>query len=510
MARLIDCLSEIAVLNQAYLDKVTPYWRELEISSVVLDSREVTKGSLFAAIPGLSSDGHDFIKNVKDKGAVAALVERIDLDLDFPQIQVEGVRHSLGPVCASFYGTKEDDGVSYLAVTGTDGKTSTNQMLTFILAQAGHTVGSIGTPGITYPGYKSEHGSHTTPDSPALHATFKTMKEHGCDVIGMEASSHALDQERLRAIPFKAAIFTNLSHEHLDYHQTMDAYARAKRRLFEDLNKDCVAILNRDDERYIEFSTHASTRVISYGEHEDADYRITDLEQTLNGVQYTLKTKDKALFVQTKLYGAFNAWNLTAAIAAVVESFSIPIEDVLSIVKRYSGVPGRMQAVQEKQNFAVIVDFAVTPRAIEHALKTVRELKPKRIFMVMSSAGERDKTRRPRISQLMNELADEVILTSDLVFGENITSIVKDLSEYIDPNKLHVIYSRQEAMRYAIDQAEEGDAVLICGLGDIRFLIINGEEYYHDDYEYARHCVTERVTREILQAQVEAAGKSWQ
>ncbi len=507
--RLAELIKSIEIKRIIHPAKDSAAWGDVEITGISLDSRDIKKGYLFAAIPGLKNDGHDYLAQVKEAGAAAALVERISEDVDLIQIQVESVRYSLGPVCATLYGTSREDGVVYTAVSGTDGKTSTNQLITYLMEKSGKTVGRIGTPGISYPGYTSEHGSHTTPDSPALHATFARMKAAGCNMIGMEASSHALDQHRLRGIPFKAAVFTNLSHEHLDYHHTMDEYARAKRRLFEQLDRDAVAVLNADDERFEEYKQHSKGRVVSYGQAAGADYRISDVHNGLHGLSFSLTSGHKSYKLQTKVYGQFQAYNMTAALAACVEGLGMDLDNGVRLLQEFVGVDGRMQPVHEGQDFAVIVDFAVTPRAIEQSLRSVRDLNPKRVWMVMSSAGQRDKTRRPRISQLMNELADEVVLTSDLVFGENIVSIVKDLKEYIAPEKCHVIYSRQEAMRYAIMHAAPGDAVLICGLGDIRFMIISGHEYYHDDYEYARHCVTERLTTEVLKKQVEEAGENW-
>lgn len=499
LAVLVDALD---LLNRAELDARFPAWREIDVQSLTLDSRTSGAGSLYAAIPGLHVDGHRFLTQVAEQGAVAALVERVDPDLDLPQLQFESVRPIFSLMTARFHGTAADDGVAYMAVTGTDGKTSTNQILTFLTERLGQTVGRIGTPGISYPGFKSEHGSHTTPDAPALHETFQLMKEHGCHVISMEASSHALDQDRLLGIPFKAAVFTNLSHEHLDYHHTMDAYARAKRRLFEQLDSTAVAVLNADDACYQDYREHASGVVISYGQAEDADYRISAVDNGIQGLAFDLTVRGQTYRVKTRVYAAYFAYNMAGAVAAVVEGLGFELEDVLTVLADFPGVDGRMQAVLDGQDFGVIVDFAVTARAIEHSLRTAKALSPNRIWYVTGAAGERDLTKRPAMSRAMNDLADVVILTSDLVFGENVANIVKDLGEYIDPAKLHVIYNRQAAIRYAIEHAEPNDVVLICGLGDIRFMIIDGVNYYHDDYVYARHCVTERLTSEILDRQV--------
>lgn len=508
--RLVDLVADVDLLNVNELDAGFPEWREQEVSSISIDSRQIEPASLYVAIRGIHADGHGYLNEVTAAGCVAAIVEVVNPELgNLIQLQVPGARQALGYACAAFYGTDESDGISYVAVTGTDGKTSTNQTVRYLMEQAGRTVGSIGTPGITYPGFQSEHGSHTTPDSTTLHAVFRNMKETDCQVITLEASSHALDQDRLVGVPFTAAIFTNLSHEHLDYHKTMDEYARAKRRLFEQLRTDSVAVLNADDERFEEYKRHTKARVISYGTSAVADYRISGLESRLEGLHFTLTVEGESYDIQTKLYGEFHAFNMTAALAACVESMGLDRESGIASLSEFRGVDGRMQAVHEQQNFAVIVDFAVTPRAIEHSLKTIRSLNPKRVWTITSTAGERDKTRRPRISQLFNEYADEVIFTSDLVFGENIVSIVNDLAQYVDPAKLHIIYDRQAAIRFAIMNAQEGDVVLIMGLGDIRFIIIQDQSFYHDDYEYARHAITERLTTDILKQQVEEAGAKW-
>lgn len=502
--RLIELIDEAKILNRDQLDVAYPDWREIQVSSLSLDSRDIAKGGLYAAIRGLRVDGHDYLEQVAERGSVAAFVETPRAEIDLPQLQLKSIRHELALASAKLNGTSAGDGVTYLAVSGTDGKTSTNQILTYLLERKTHTVGRIGTPGISYPSFKSEHGSHTTPDSPALHETFRIMKEHGCDAISMEASSHALDQDRLVGIPFRAAIFTNLSHEHLDYHGTMDAYARAKRRLFESLAPDSVAVLNRDDERFAEFAAKTEARVVSYGRDSSADYRITEIDNGISGLRFRLEIRGQEYAVQTKLYGVFNAYNMAAALALVVEALGFDLESTLADLASFPGIDGRLQAVLDGQDFAVIVDFAVTARAIEHSLRSAQALKPNKIWYVTGAAGERDRTKRPEMSRVMNELADEVILTSDLVFGENTANIVKDLGEFVDPAKLHLIYNRQAAIRYAIEHAGPNDAVLICGLGDIRFMIIDGVNYYHDDYVYARHCVTERLTSEILNRQVDA------
>ena len=431
---------------------------------VTHDSREVTAGTLFACRPGHRTDGHDHAPAAVADGAAALLVERF-LDLDIPQVRVASVAAVLGLVAAAVQGNPSQELV-LLGVTGTNGKTTTSYMLESVLEAAGHTTGLIGTVETRVAGTPVP-GVRTTPEATDLQRLFRRMRSAGVTAAAMEVSSHGLALGRVRATHFAAALFTNLSQDHLDFHADMEDYYAAKRSLFA-TDYTPVAVINIDDEyglRLAEETTIEVVRVSPAGEPAHASATAVDADA--GGAVFTARLRSGSVRVRVELPGLYNVANALLAVAAA-DAVGIPADVAAAGIAACRGIPGRMERIDAGQPFTVVVDYAHTPEALTNVLRSVREVSSSRILVVIGCGGDRDATKRPAMGRVAAELADVAIFTSDNPRSEDPQAILDAVvsgAAQVDGARWQAHLDRRAAIATALTEAEPGDVVVVAGKG---------------------------------------------
>jgi UDP-N-acetylmuramoyl-L-alanyl-D-glutamate--2,6-diaminopimelate ligase len=441
-----------------------------EISALTVDSREVTDGTLFAAIRGEKGDGHDYIETARSNGAAAILAER-----DVPEfyrdtwLRVPDSRRGIAEAADVYYG-RPSDALTVCGITGTNGKTTTAFLLHHLITAAKGRCGLLGT--VKYDtGLGPEPSSHTTPDWIAIQRLLSEMKANGCTGVAMEVSSHALQQSRVHGIRFDAAIFSNLTQDHLDYHGTMENYFRAKAAFFEHLilqggPKKPAAIINVDDTwgRRLAVSLEGKLNVVKYGMGMEADFRAGDIRTSVTGTQFTLTARGRTFLVRLPLIGRFNVFNALSAITAMW-AMGYNLREAINNIAQAPQIPGRMQSVAQNKPFRIFVDYAHTPDALENALKTLKDIGPRRLITVFGCGGDRDKTKRPRMGAVAEQYSSYTIVTSDNPRSEVPEQILADIRAGMTGDRVENIADRREAIARAISIAGGGDIVLIAGKG---------------------------------------------
>jgi UDP-N-acetylmuramoyl-L-alanyl-D-glutamate--2,6-diaminopimelate ligase len=432
---------------------------ELEILQLAYDNRLVTPGTLFFCVPGFTRDGHDFAPDAVKRGAVALVVQR-RLELGVPQLQVDDVRAAMAPAAANFYGDPTSKLVT-AGVTGTNGKTTSAFLLRALLEAGGRQTGLLGTVKSVIGGVEREV-QRTTPEAIDLQQSFRQMLDGGDRACVIEVSSHALELRRADAIHFAAALFTNLTQDHLDFHETMEAYYQAKRMLFVDL-KPNAQIINIDD-RYGARLAAELEHPITVGLHSGrADYRAADVSTGLHGSTFTVHTPDGDMQLKSPLRGEFNVYNVLGALAAA-RALGVPADTCAAAIATAGQVPGRFETVDEGQPFAVLVDYAHTPDSLENVLRAARELTAQRVIAVFGCGGDRDRGKRPLMGEIAGRLADRAIVTSDNPRSEDPDAIIAEILAGSPPGTAHEV-DRKRAIAQAIAAAEPGDVVVIAGKG---------------------------------------------
>ncbi len=469
------------------------------LSKVEFDSRRVEPGDLFVCVPGFKLDGHAFAAQVVEQGAAALVVERL-LEVDVPQLQVPCARTALAQLAAHFYAYPAQQ-LRLIGVTGTNGKTSVAHFCEAVLASAGKVPGVLGTIHTKIAG-KPLPTTHTTPESLHLHKVFRDMCEAGCDAAVMEVSSHALELKRVHGVPFDVAVFTNLSHDHLDFHGDMETYFQAKRKLFTGLRyikgrPAPFAVINGDDPYGKRLIEDLKVPYITYGQSEGCHLRATNIRMSADGVSLDLDTPVGGRRIDLAISGMFTVYNALAAIGVGL-AIKADFEQVLLAVESVASVSGRFEPVREGQDFAVVVDYAHTPDGLEKLLESAREITSGRLHVVFGCGGDRDPHKRPVMGEIAARLADRVFLTSDNPRSEEPLAILHqiragmptavDLCEQVD---------RAEAIRLAITQAEAGDTVVIAGKGHETYQILGDSVIDFDDREVARQALRGRNFRII-------------
>jgi UDP-N-acetylmuramoyl-L-alanyl-D-glutamate--2,6-diaminopimelate ligase len=429
---------------------------DMPLGSLAYRSDDAEPGSLFFCVPGTKLDGHDFAPEAVARGAVALVVQRW-LELDVTQVKVPSVRAAMGPISAEFYG-RPADRLLTVAVTGTNGKTTTTFLLESVFSAAGLTPGVIGTTGLRVAGRPLPQ-SRTTPEAPDLHRTFSEMLDEGVGAVAMEASSHGLEQHRVGGVRFSCAVFTNLSQDHLDYHGSLEEYFRAKALLFTPEMAE-RAVVNADSpegRRLLESNLPSLT----YGLESDADVRAVDVETTDRGIGFRVD----GLPVTSSLRGLFNVYNCLAAFAA---ARTVGIEDAAAVagLAAVRGVPGRLEAVEEGQGFLVVVDYAHTPDSLENVLNAVRPL-GRRVIVAFGCGGDRDRAKRPMMGEVATRLADLTVITSDNPRSEDPLAIIAEIEPGARAGGGSYLLEadRTAAIRLALGEARPGDVVVIAGKG---------------------------------------------
>lgn len=461
------------------------------IKGIALDSRKVMDGCLFAAIKGESVDGHDFIDQAINAGASAILAEKApDRDCSgITWIVSQNVRKDLGQIASKFYGNPSQK-MKVIGVTGTNGKTTVASLLYSLFKELGYRVGLISTIEILINGRRVDTRL-TTPDVVTLHSVFADMLNNGCDFVFMEVSSHAVVQERVSGVHFAAGVFTNLSHDHLDYHGTFAKYIEAKRRFFESLDADALAITNADDRNGEVMVQSTGAKVLKYSLRELVDYK----GKLLSVDDYGMHIEINGVQVMSALVGRFNAYNLLA-IYAIADLFaSANRQEVFEALSRLRAVSGRMEVVSFSPK--VIVDYAHTPDALENVLDAIKNsTKSGRIITVVGCGGDRDRKKRPLMAKAVTERSDQAIFTSDNPRSEDPARIIADMREGLNDelrSKVIEVIDRKMAIKTALAIADSHDTVLIAGKGHEQYQEINGERKFFSDQQIVKDILSKDI-----------------
>jgi UDP-N-acetylmuramoyl-L-alanyl-D-glutamate--2,6-diaminopimelate ligase len=433
---------------------------DIEIVDLAYDNRQVMPGTLFFCVPGMTRDGHEFATDAIARGAVALVVER-PLNLGVPEVLVNSVRVAMAHAAAKFNGDPSAT-LKVVGVTGTNGKTTTAFLVRQLLEADGRQTGLLGTVKSVIGGVEHEV-VRTTPEAIDLQRDFRDMLAKGDVACAIEVSSHALELRRADAIHFAAAIFTNLTQDHLDFHHTMEDYFAAKRRLFDDSNPH-ASVVNLDDPYGARLVADLNQPVTFALDHDQAIYHAHDVEADLAGTRFTVDTPDGSAEITTPLRGRFNVYNALGALAAA-RALNVPLETAVEALKTADRVPGRFEPVDAGQPFAVLVDYAHTPDSLENVLNAGRELiHAGRLHVVFGCGGDRDRSKRPLMGEIASRLADRVIVTSDNPRSEDPDLIIAQILAGAGAGVEHFV-DRREAIERAIATAEPGDVVVIAGKG---------------------------------------------
>jgi UDP-N-acetylmuramoyl-L-alanyl-D-glutamate--2,6-diaminopimelate ligase len=491
--RTIDLGALVDVLGPSAAAALDAPARALRVGGVTADSRAVKAGDVFVAVRGLASDGHDFVDQAARRGAVAVVVEHAPAGLEIPLVVVADSSKALALMAARFHGDPARE-LFLCGVTGTNGKTSTTFLLRSIMQRSGRRMGIIGTLG---------HGvdtllrdPYTTPDAVALHSWFRAMRDQNCFGVVMEVSSHAVRQHRVWGLDFNVGILTNVTHDHLDFHKTMEDYKAAKAEFVHSLvaagrhKPDGTLVYWADDANAREIGTSFRGHKIAVGMSADADWRVRDVDVSLSGTRFELLLPSgEALRVAMKLLGGFVPANAAVAAAGAFASGASldQIRDGLQAVDR---VPGRFEALGGGSKPVVVVDYAHTPDGFERVLATCRGLKPKRLVTVFGCGGDRDRSKRPLMGAIAARASDRVILTTDNPRSERVEAIVDDIRAGIDRAREVVVeLDRARAIRSAVSQARAGDLVALLGKGHEDYQIIGNEKQPFSDREQAEEAL---------------------
>ncbi len=456
---------------------------DIPVNTVHFDSRKVGKNDVFVAQRGVSVDGHAFIQKATEAGVTGVICEEL------PAVLAEGVCYvkvadssdALGKIVANFYGNPSRK-MKLVGVTGTNGKTTTATLLYDLVRLLGKKAGLLSTV-CNYVDDEKCPSTHTTPDAVELNGYLKRMVDAGCEYCFMEVSSHSIHQKRIAGLDFDGAVFSNITHDHLDYHKTFKAYIEAKKAFFDGLKKEAFALTNADDKNGPVMLQNTAARRFTYSCRTLADFNAKVVEKHLDGTLLLLDDKE----VWTKFTGDFNAYNLLAVYASAC-LLGLDKEEVLRCMSLLVPVSGRFETIISKEGVVAVVDYAHTPDAVENVLSTIKGLKGKNnvVITVVGAGGDRDKTKRPEMADAACRYSDRVILTSDNPRSEEPEAILADMRAGVKEeykNKVLSITDRREAIRTALMLASKGDIVLIAGKGHENYQEIKGVKHHFDDKE---------------------------
>ncbi len=453
---------------------------DTQISELAYDSRKVQGGSLFFCIRGFKSDGHAFAADAVKKGAAALMVSEQLPDLDVPQIVVLDDRLCMALISANFFGRPADK-MKLIGVTGTKGKTSTTYMIKSIAESYGKKMGLIGTI-VDMIGDKKIYTEKTTPESLDLQRLLAQMAGEGVDWVTMEVSSHSLELKRVAGIRYDVAVFTNLTHDHLDFHGNMENYRAAKRKLFDACD---TALINRDDPAHEHMEAGVSCPILHYGIGEGGGISAWNVSNTPEGVSYSLRLPDEDIPISVKIPGIFMVYNSLAACAAM-HAMGVPPKYLQAGLDGIRSVPGRFEVVDNGgRDFTLILDYAHTPDSLEQTLKTARGFARGRLVTLFGCGGDRDRAKRPIMGAIAGKLSDFTIITSDNPRTEDPISIIQMIEEGMKQSggQYICIENRREAMRYALENAQPDDLIILAGKGHETYQEINGVRYPFDEKE---------------------------
>jgi UDP-N-acetylmuramoyl-L-alanyl-D-glutamate--2,6-diaminopimelate ligase len=468
------------------------------VTGIAYDSREVRRGNVFVALKGQHADGTAFARQAIDRGAAVVVSEQpAPDDVHVPWAIVEDARLALAVLATTFFRDPSRE-MRVVGITGTNGKTTTAYLLAAIFDAAGLRCGVLGT--VEYRiGTEVRDATRTTPEAPDVQSLLREMVDRGCAACAMEVSSHALALRRVDGTTFAAAVFTNLTRDHLDFHTGMDDYFRAKRRLFEMLPRDAPALLNVDDPRGA-LLADAGERPITYAIGRAADVAPGPLSFSLDGLSFDVRTPRGTVHVRSKLVGRPNVYNILAAVATTT-ALDLPIDAIERGLQALDGVPGRFQVVSAAtDDVTVVVDYAHTDDALRNLLETARPLAHGRLVTVFGCGGDRDRTKRPLMGAVASRLSDLVVITSDNPRSEDPNKIIEEIQRGITPDtrrdsaqRVLAIVDRRQAIGRAIELAAPGDLVLVAGKGHEKYQVIGDRTLPFDDVAVAREALGRRT-----------------
>jgi UDP-N-acetylmuramoyl-L-alanyl-D-glutamate--2,6-diaminopimelate ligase len=461
------------------------------INSIAFDSRDVGANDVFVAIRGVAADGHQFIAAAIDRGAVAIICETLPETLQdgVTYVEVTNSNKALAYMAANYY-EHPSKNLKLVGVTGTNGKTTVTSLLYQLFKKAGYKVGLLSTVKIMVDAteYKT---THTTPDSLTINKYLKLMNDEGVEFCFMEASSHGIHQSRTAGLHFAGGVFTNLSHDHLDYHSSFAEYRDVKESFFDALPKQAFVLSNLDDKNGLVMLQNTNAKKFTYALKNYADYKAQILENDFGGL--LLKINDVELW--TKLIGNFNAYNILA-IYGTAELLGLQSEEILKLISELESVSGRFQYFISDDRITAVVDYAHTPDALKNVLETINAIRTKNedLITVVGCGGDRDKTKRPKMANIASALSTRVIFTSDNPRTEDPEAIIKDMEKGVAPQnfkKTLSITDRKQAIKAACQMAQPKDIILIAGKGHEAYQEINGERFDFDDYQIVQECLKE-------------------
>lgn len=471
---------------------------DIEFNTIEMDSRKVKQGNIFICISGFTVDGHEYVKQAEENGAVAVIAEKtINEDVSIPIIKLTDTNRALPMLAAKLFDYPTAK-LPLIGVTGTNGKTTVTYLLEKIFNIHQKKTGVIGTIQLkigddTYP------LSNTTPDALHLQKIFAKMRKEEVDQAIMEVSSHALDLGRVYGCDYDIAIFTNLSQDHLDYHTDMQDYLRVKSLLFAQLGNSYdseskkFAVINEDDSSSNLLKHSTAQHILTYGCKNEATVMAEAIKLEATGTIFELKSPVGNITIKSRLIGMFNVYNMLAASTAAIAA-NVPLSAIKTALESIQGVDGRFEPVVAGQNFAVIVDYAHTPDSLENVLQTSREFAKKKVYVVVGCGGDRDKSKRPLMSSIALKYADHALFTSDNPRTENPKEILNDMTVGLEDShgSFEVIEDRKEAIAKAVHYAEKDDIILIAGKGHETYQIIGHTKYDFDDREVARTAINKK------------------
>lgn len=461
---------------------------EVDVTGIFYDSRKVTQDSIFVAIKGFKTDGHNFIDEVIKKNPAAIIIENEEILSEQASkssncvfVTVTDSRKVLAEL-SNIYFNNPSSKLRLIGVTGTNGKTTTTYILKTIFENVGKKTGVIGTIGNMI-GDEVIDTEMTTPEAPELNNLLNKMVLSECNTVAMEVSSHSLALDRVDNLKYDVAIFTNLTNDHLDFHKTMDDYLASKKILFDNLSEESFCIYNSDDPNFEKLIKDTKANKISYGTNADSDFIISEISFDLVGTSFKLRNQSSVYEIKTSLIGSFNAYNIAAAFIAALKC-GIAAENIIDGIAKTPHVPGRFEVIHFNSK-KIIIDYSHTPDSLDKALTTIRQIISNdfRLFTVMGCGGDRDKTKRPIMGKIASLLSDQVIITNDNPRTENEDQIIEDIKSGILIGNYVVIKNRAEAIHYAINESPDGAVVLIAGKGHENYQIIGKDKFYFSDKE---------------------------
>ncbi len=470
------------ILYKTHIEQVAGS-TSVNISDIAFDSRKVSEWTLFVAVRGTITDGHDYITKAIENGAIAIVCEEMPANIipTITYVKVKDSSHALAIICNNFYEDPSSK-LKLIGVTGTNGKTTSVTLLHALFTQLGFKCGMLSTVKNLI-GNEVVASTHTTPDPLQLNQLLARMVDEDCEYCFMEVSSHAVVQKRIEGLQFHGGVFTNITRDHLDYHKTFDEYIKAKKGFFDRLPEGSFALINADDKNSQIMVQNTKATVRTFAQKNVADFKVKILENNFSGLLLNIDNND----VLCSLIGSFNASNLLGAYAVAIMCNQEKI-DVLTALSSLKAPEGRFECLQSENNVTGIVDYAHTPDALENVLNTINNIRTgnETIITIIGCGGDRDPGKRPQMAEIACELSDKVILTSDNPRSENPDAIIKDMQAGVPPQyyrKSLAIADRKEAIRTAVALAQPGDIILLAGKGHEKYQEINGVKYPFDDKE---------------------------